>query len=341
MSNPTSSKRRTPPKWAVVGLMSTTPLAVLLYGGVHPTPRWVLVGITLAVGLALTLRSRFERKPSLVWALAIALTFTALSLLPVPNDLRSLLHGDLAAPVISTLAITGQDWRPLALDPAGALLGMVEASALILLAMGVAGWGTRAGRVRTLSWSLVATGVACVLVMLVHKALGLTSIYSTGVGAGTPEGFFAPYVNPNHGGLMCAAVVPLAWARMMDGHARARMMGAASVGLLGFGVWASGSRAAVVALVLGLAVVCAAVGGKKTRRVVSVALATAVSCVLLVGPEVALRALSAVVDPTVNEMVEAGYTDLATGRLSLFSDAWKVWLAAPVLGVGAGGFDVA
>ena len=81
--------------------------------------------------------------------------------------------------------------------------------------------------------------------------------------------------------------------------------------------------------------------GKKTRRVVSVALATAVSGVLLVGPEVALRALSAVVDPTVNEMVAAGYTDLATGRLGLFSDAWAVWLSAPILGVGAGSFDVA
>ena len=116
-----------------------------------------------------------------------------------------MLHGDGRSGHLD-LALTGQDWRPLALDPSGALL-VVEASALLLLAMGVAGWGTRAGRVRTLSWSLVVTGVACVLMMLAHKALGLSSIYNTGVGAGTPEGFFAPY-GPNHGGLMCAAVAP-------------------------------------------------------------------------------------------------------------------------------------
>ena len=156
MLDPTSSKRRTPPKWAVIGLMATTPLAVLLYGGVHPVPRWILAGITVCVGLALTLRSRFERRLSLVWALAIGLTFTALSLVPVPTHVRSMLHGDLAAPVISTLALTDRT-GVLALDPSGALLGVVEASALLLLAMGVAGWGTRAGPVRTLagrSWSL-------------------------------------------------------------------------------------------------------------------------------------------------------------------------------------------
>ena len=82
MPNTTRSKRRTPPKWAVIGLMASTPLAVLLYGGVHPVPRWILAGITVAVGLALTLRSRFERRLSLVWALAIGLAFTALSLVP-------------------------------------------------------------------------------------------------------------------------------------------------------------------------------------------------------------------------------------------------------------------
>ena len=108
MTKPTSSTRRLPPQWAVVGMIAVTPVAVLLYGAVHPMPRWILAVIAATVGLALTLRSRFDRHTGVVYAAAIVLMFSSLSLLPVPASVRTMLHGDLALPVLSTLALTGQ-----------------------------------------------------------------------------------------------------------------------------------------------------------------------------------------------------------------------------------------
>ena len=79
-------------------------------------------------------------------------------------------------------------------------------------------------------WSLISSGVVVVLLMVGHTTLGLGSIYGSGVGAGTRDGFFAPFVNPNHGGIFCAAMLPIALSRVVDGRPRCKACESYDVG---------------------------------------------------------------------------------------------------------------
>ena len=341
MPRHTTDSSRTPPFWAVWVLLCLVPLAAVGFGAVHLWPRAVLTAAMAISGAALALRSRYIDVPMLFGCVVLALVGSLIPLIPMSGVLRDWLHGELAVPIHQTLASTGGDLRPLALDPNGALLGWSEAMALCLLGWGVAGWSTRAGRVRTLLWSLLASGILVVLLMVGHTQIGAESIYGSGFGAGTRDGFFAPFINPNHGGIFCAALMPIALSRVADGRPMARLMGIVCLSVFAFGVWASGSRGAVVTMVLAVLSTVAAIGGSHLRKAVAGLLALGAVGVVVVGPRRALKALGSLVAPSVNQMAEAGYVDLTTGRLRLFSDAMDVIGQSFPLGVGGGGFDIA
>jgi len=108
-----------------------------------------------------------------------------------------------------------------------------------------------------------------------------------------------------------------------------------------FGVWASGSRGAVVAAAAGGLAVLAAAGGRRTRWTVGVLSAGSVATGLLAGPERVLGWLSAWVAPSVTEMVDAGYITLMTGRVELLECGLRIASEVPVTGVGSGGFATA
>jgi tetratricopeptide (TPR) repeat protein len=322
-------------------MLALLPVSVLSFGGVHLGSRIVLAVAMAVSGVLLARRSRYVARDRLVGVIVLALLLSALPLLPVSYPIRAALQGQLGAPVVALMQSLEVGLRPLALDPHGAVFGLSEALALMLLGIGVAGWATRAGRVRTLVWTAVGTGVGLVVVMGLHTVLGLESIYGMGLGTQAREGFFAPFVNLNHGGIYCAAVLPLALSMAATGMARERTIGVLSVAILSFGVWAASSRGAALASVIGLLVAISAIGGHRVR----VGVAAGLSCiglgVAVVGAERSLAALTQVVAPSVLAQVEAGHVDLTTGRVSLFSDAMAIVREAPLLGVGTGGFDLA
>ncbi len=338
MTPPTNQQFRLPLTVLEPALFVLLPLAAVLYGGVHVSSRIGLAFLTVVVGTGLALRSRYSTGRTIGVISGLALLIAALPLIPVNAAVRSALTGALAAPVEATALLLGRSVRPLALEPWRGLLGWAEAVALMLLGLGVAGWATRAGRSRRLMWMATITGVAVVGVMVAHNVLGLDSIYGSGVGAGNREGFFAPYVNPNHAGILLAAIAPLAVTRAIDGRTSEQWLGAVSVVILGFGVWASGSRGAVVALIAGLAAVIAAGGGRNARIGTGCALIGAAAASALMGPRRVLEVLSDWVAPSVTEMVDAGYVSLTTGRLALVDAGFTVLAEAPLLGVGPAGF---
>jgi len=320
-------------------LLSMLPFAVLAFGGVHIYSRMALSFFGLAVGLSLILRSRYAQGARIGWALLALLVVTALPLVPVNESVRAALLGELAQPVQAALNLTGGALRPLGLDPWGGLLSWAEAVSAVAVGVGVAGWSTRAGRSRRLLWMAALTGMGVVAIMAGHQVLALDSIYGSGIGAGNREGFFAPFVNPNHGGILLAALAPLALTRAVDGRPAEQAVGALVTGLLCFGVWASGSRGAVVAAMAGLATTAAAAGGPRVRWAVAIGSLGACCTAALLGPKRALALLSQWVSPSMSSMVDAGYVSLTTGRLELARAAGRMLGEAPILGVGPAGFD--
>ncbi len=341
MNRSTTPSVRPIPAFSVVVMMGLIPLSLLVFGGVHPTARVGLSVVMTLTALGVCLRGRYVAHRALLIFVGLGLGLAALCLLPVSSAVRTFSHGTLAEPVLGLMSHLGASRRPLALNPNGAAFGLAEATAFFLLGCGYAGWVTRVGRARILVWTALGTGVGLVGVMVGHQIFGMASIYGSGVGLGVPDGFFAPFVNQNHGGIYCAMVLPLALSRMAAARGREAFFALASMVVLAFGVWASGSRGAVLSAVLGLVATVAAIGDRRTRLAIVGGLVLGCVGVALVGPLSALSGLTEMVSPSVNVLVDAGYVDLSTGRLALFSEAIAIIGQAPILGVGVGGFELA
>ncbi|MGB0639393.1 MAG: O-antigen ligase family protein [Myxococcota bacterium] len=317
------------------------PIATLAFGTVHVPARAGLALWMTLVGGILARRGRFKQHIGLMLCLGLALFVSALPLLPVGPDLRSLFLGDLAGPIQTVHDLAGGVKRPLALDPFGAVLGLAEALALLLLGLGTASWATRAGRSRQLIWVCLGTGVLLVAVMLSHRVFNIDSIYGSGIPGPLPEEFFAPFINANHGGALCAALTPLALVRTQDGEVRDRLLGWVALACLVFGVWASGSRSAVVGATIGISASLCVAGTRNVRILVGCTIGFGFVTLLAIGHERSLMLLSDLVAPGVSESVEQGYTDLTTGRRLLWADAMQIAQQVLWLGVGAGGFNEA
>mgnify|MGYP003950743935 CR=1 FL=1 len=317
------------------------PAATFSFGGVHLWSRLCLTVLMVACGANLALRGRFGDHRHVLWLVLAILGLSALPLIPVNGFWRGFFHGDLAAPVQDVFDLLGRSARPLALEPSGALLGWTEAVALFLLGLGVTSWCTRAARVQMLQRVMVGTGVAVVATMGAHMLLGLDSVYGTGVGLLAREGTYGPFVNPNHAGMFCAAILAIAVTGLRMGPISHRIGALFGVSVLGFGVWSSGSRGAVVSALVGLAITTAIAGGRVARMMVACVLIFSVLAASILDLETVVRGLGEWVAPSVNQMVDAGYVDITTGRLSLWSDTLDIVSSAWLLGVGAGGFDQA
>jgi len=269
-----------------------------------------------------------------------ALVVSAAVFVPVNASVRALLQPGVAAPIEQMLGLAGGGLRPLALDPWRGLVEWSVAVGMLSVGWGALAWVSRAHRGWALAWSLVGTGLLVMLLVVIQASI----IAQAGPDAsmmplGLPTPRFGPYINPNHGGALVAALAPLAVAVSLTGTIRSQVVGGVALLILGVGVVYSGSRGAVVALSAGLCVCLLAAGSRRTRLAVLAFMGLSAAALVVLGPQAMIRVLGDLVAPEVSQMVDAGYVDLTTGRWALMQDASRLVAGVWPLGVGPGGFD--
>ena len=317
------------------------PAAVLPYATVHDGPRAAIgLACALAGAAGLLAGTRKHRPPRLVaaaWGLAAAaLTAGAAAFLPLGPRGRALLQPGLAEAIEAGLHLGGRERHMLALDPWGASTGWVFAAQVALLALGCASVARGLRRARRLAGVMIATGCALVLLAWVQWASGAASIWwVSGVPAEAKDPFFGTFVNPNQGGGVCAALVPLALSFTTRGHSQSRVLAGGAAALLSAGALSAGSRGAVLEWAAGCAVFGLLLGAPRLRRLtLGLSAAAGLIFVALDPTQVALR-LSRWVAPG------SVWDDPYTGRREIWADSLRLIADAPLLGVGTGSYSEA
>ncbi len=316
------------------------PVSVLPYATVHHGWRAGLaVLLALAAGPAL-LRGLGRRRPKLGWwlpagAFALALALATGSFVPLSAESRSVLAPTIAPHLGGSMALVGVDKAPLALELNRGLQEWALSAALVACLLGLGLLvrdGRRGGRI---AWIALGTGLGLLVLAIAHRAVDAPFIWWTsGVPSFSREPFFGTFVNPNHGGLFCAALAPLALCMTLRYEGARRTAGAVIAALLVLGALFAQSRGALLALGAGLLVG----GALLDRRVGLVGLcfsALAVIGLVVVGPTEALVALSEFAVP---EALDEGQ-DLVAGRGDVLRDAVLLIQHRPLFGVGPAGFD--
>ena len=322
-------------------------VACLPFATVHFLPRWLLTGALGAACLTLAVRPD-PRLGSPARAGAAFLTAAATLqllglglLLPVGPELRAALQPGLASLVEGSLALAGADSHWLAVDPPRALRAWAAGGAFLGLC-GLAAAALRTPRdARLLLGTVVAVAVLVLGIGLLHRATDAGAIWwASGVPAWSRVAFFAPFVNPNHAGLLFAAALPLALAlALFDRPVGARDLGLGQVlgllaaALLLVGIQASRSRGAVLEGAVALAVLAAIQGTRAVRLGAAFVVAAGVAAVAWVGLPEAVQALGDLLVP------EEYRPDPLGQRPSLWQDGLGLVHAAPWVGVGPGGFE--
>lgn len=318
--------------------------ALIPFATVRPGHRLALAALALMVGGALALLGPRDRQAP--WARAafglgvLSWLWSALGAIPLGAEGRALLQPAVAPAVTRALAVVGADSHPLALDPWRALLEWSLAAGLLLLAAGTAAATDRVATARRVAALLVGAGVVVVFTAWAHRSQAAPGIWwIEGMPAFTRDPFFAPFVSPNHAGATLAALTGLAAALAWTGPPRARIAaGLGALALVG-GVLTSGSRAALLDMGLALFVTALLAGGRRARLALGGVGVAALVGLLAVGPGRLALWVTERVTPELYESIEAGYSDVLSGRGDLYEAVIGLLGGARWLGVGGGGFD--
>ena len=198
-----------------LGVAALLPLSLLPFAAVHEGWRAALGVLAAVVGGLALVRGLSRRNPNKAWlgasvAFTLALVMAAGSFIPLGGEARQSLNPTVQQALAGSYAAAGVETAPLALELHRGLQewGLSAALVVCLLALGLlVRDGRRAGR---LAWTVLGCGVGVLLLAILHRAAGATGIWGTSVPAFSRDPFFGVFVNPNHGGLFCAALVPLA-----------------------------------------------------------------------------------------------------------------------------------
>ena len=311
-------------------------VAVLAFGAVSPGLRAAIGAVAAGMSLVLLLRRRDRTYPPAVlialWGLAmVGMVLSALPLLPLGDTARGLLQPGYVDLLSQVSALTAEEMRPLALRPRGALFSWVYASHMLLVTSAIAITVTAPRRAVRVGQILVGVGLGMLLLDVLQRSTGATSVgWVSGVGVGRP--FFGSFVNPNHGGLFCGALAPLAGALALQAR-RLRSLRMVAAAVLVVGAVSSGSRGAVVACGAGWLIFALLAGRSSWVTAAWGALAVALGGLALLGPETLFSVLTRFVDPS---MVQGA--DLYSNRPQVWHDAATLLRNAPILGVGGDGF---
>jgi O-antigen ligase/tetratricopeptide (TPR) repeat protein len=312
--------------------------APLAAGGVHrATMIWLLAGALVSL-LLFAIGISMERRDARISAFVLVpLLFVLLPLLqsiPLPFSIRRLLDPTGTSILTDNALLPLTAW-PMSLDPPGTRAHIGTAAAALVafvIAFHLASGQSR----RYLLLRVVGlTGIAAVIVGIVHQIAGATQIY----GVLTPGGhslLMGPFVNPNHVAefLELAAFACLACAFQRP-TAMNRVGWLLGMIFCAAGAAATLSRGAVVALALamllfvGLHYLSARKESPTTRR------SSLVFGALLLG----IVALAAVGFGSAQVLERFSSEALGENtRLQLWRDSWRVIEAHP-LGIGRGAFD--
>jgi O-antigen ligase/tetratricopeptide (TPR) repeat protein len=320
-------------------LAAVVPLAALPFASVHPQTRGLVGAVVLVVGGLALVRglSRRHLEPSAGLAAGLLVAAGLLGVLPLILTLspERVFAPELAGPVMASIELSGVESRPLALDPHRGLMEWGLSLSWVVYALGTALVVRNSRRGRKVLRLVLGAGLMVVVLALLHRLAGAESIYGSGVPAFARDPFLGPFINPNHGGVFCAALVPLALVELSRDKGPWRWYGGASLALLALGIVLSGSRGAVLACLAALVPMALIQFGRRAWIGLAVLLGAGGLALVLLGPVEALRALSEAVAPS--SLMEG--QDVFTGRGPMYEDALRLATASPWLGVGPHGFD--
>ena len=320
------------------------PLALALFGTVHDGAM-VLVGLlAAAIGTVATLsRSGKNEPPRVMGVLALGLFAVLLAhlatLLPVGSGLRGLAQPGLASVVDDGLALAGRTAHPLSLDPYRGLVHWSLAAGLVSLWLGSAASMRAHTHRRQLTIFLVLTSAVLFALTVVQRLTHARSIYwLSGVGGvdgglGEARPVFGVFVNENHGGLLLAALLPLALALLRSHESDVRAMGLLGTIATAGGVFLSSSRGAYLTAAVAAWVYLVLALPRAWRIGVGLGgTALGATVMVLLGPSALLSELN-------QGFQEADLEDPWAGRTEIWADAVDLLTRAPVLGVGPGGYQ--
>lgn len=319
----------------VIAALAAAP--IVPFGTVHEPARAVMA-IVLAAGAAWAYRYRGGEPSRLaLWmggSLLFAYATALLWLVPLPDGLIGWTAPSVRSVVAETHRLIGTGSGPAAIYPRGAAIGAAFGLAVTLLGAVTATVVRTSRRAAWLSGALVLAGVATVAVAGVHWGLQIRAPWGLSGWTNPTHGFFGPFVYPNDGGLLCAALVPLAAALGLREDGRYFAPSALAATALGAAAWASDSRGAVLALVAAIATFGLLRGNTPVRLGVLGAGVVGLLVAVVVGPGAILTALT---DQLAPEDVY-GNSALYSGRPEMWAGALRVIGAAP-LGLGVRGFE--
>jgi len=281
--------------------------SALAWGTVHPVAQAVLALAAGVVGLErLGLRGGLRLGVGGAVLLGV-LAWMGLLVVPVPEGLRQVLQPGVQA----LTGPAGGGWRPLAVDPRGAVLGLALLAGLLTLGLGLVARPLRPG------WTSAAVVLA-----------GLGVLASALATWGEPG--FGVLRNPNHAGVLLALGTALAAVQVGRSRRGWRLAWAvAGLGVL-VGAVLTGSRAAVALAALGGILVGLTRLSGRSRRV---GWGVALVGIVLAGISAPLWFVR------ISEWAAPGSTSRGWlgGREAFFEQAWRALALSPA-GAGPGAF---
>jgi hypothetical protein len=327
-----------PASWALGVAVIGSALAV---GSVHESTLCVVTGV-LALATILTwwkAEPMKARSPAtLLLCTAIALTlYTAIQLAPLPVGLLAAIaphNADVWSRSLVPLGLPGPRWAPLSVDPHATTVEVLKGVAYLLAFVTSVRIARQRDGLRFIAATVIFTGIVLAVSALVHPALGAHKLFGLYEPTSAAERHIAPLLNANNlaAYLNLAFCLALASALAPDTPFPRVISGTIAVFLAATQVWVS-SRAGVVAMCLGTAVILAILGLGRTRRFGAIALSFATAAMVAVGGALVVLGGS---DEASTELLDSD-----TSKVALIRQVFRMLPAVPFFGCGRGAFGSA